>query len=84
MEGSIFDNPKFKELNEPLEEFSTKYNTSKCAIATCFLLMLSKTTQVITGSTNIKNIKECLDGKNIKLEKWEWYKLYRSTGNFLP
>ena len=84
MEGSIFDNPKFKELNETLEEFATKYNTSKCAIATCFLLMLSKTTQVITGSTNIKNIKECLDSKNIKLEKWEWYKLYRSTGNFLP
>ena len=84
MEGSIFNNPKFKELNETLEEFATKYNTSKCAIATCFLLMLSKTTQVITGSTNIKNIKECLDGKNIKLEKWEWYKLYRSTGNFLP
>ena len=84
MEGSIFNNPRFKELNETLEEFATKYNTSKCAIATCFLLMLSKTTQVITGSTNIKNIKECLDGKNIKLEKWEWYKLYRSTGNFLP
>lgn len=84
LEGSIFNHPKMKECNKVLEELARKYRTSKCAIATAFLLNLSKNVQVITGSTNLKNIKQCIDGRKIKLKKWEWYRLYQSTGNMLP
>ena len=46
--------------------------------------MLGDNIQVITGSTNKKQIKESIDGCNVKLTKEEWYILYRSTHNLLP
>ena len=83
-EGSIFDTNKYPKINEVLEEYAKKYKTSKCAIATSFLLKLDKDLIVITGSTNIEHIKECLDGENINLDKADWYKIYRDCGHLLP
>lgn len=83
-EGSMFKLEKMSECNKILEELAKKYKISKCGIATSFLLTLGEGIQVITGSTNLNNIKECLDGKSLKLKKDEWYRLYRSTGNMLP
>lgn len=82
--GSIFTEPKMKECNEYMEVLAKKYNTSKCAIATAFLLALGNEIQVITGSTDIKHIQESIDGTKVKLTKAEWYTLYRKTGNLLP
>ncbi len=84
MEGIIIDNPKFEKENLALDELAKKYKTTKTAIATAFLLKLTSTTQVLTGSTNHKRILEVLDGAKINLTKEEWYHLYKSTGNFLP
>lgn len=82
--GSIFTDPSMKELNEYLDVLATKYNVSKCAIATAFLLTLGNGIQVITGSTNTKHIQESIDGTKVKLTKAEWYTLYRKSGNLLP
>ena len=82
--GSIFDSPKYKECNEYLEALAKKYKTSKCAIATSFLLALGNDIQVITGSTNPKHVQESIDGTKVRLTKGEWYTLYRKTGNLLP
>lgn len=82
--GSIFKDEKYKKTNKLLEDLAKKYNTSPCAIATSFLLMLGENIQVITGSTNIEHVKQSYDGTKIKLTKIEWYKLYCSTGNMLP
>lgn len=82
--GSIFDSPKYKECNEYLEVLAKKYKTSKCAIATSFLLALGNDIQVITGSTNPKHVQESIDGTKVRLTKGEWYTLYRKTGNLLP
>ena len=66
------------------EELGKKYNVAPASIATSFLLMLGDNIQVITGSTNKKQIKESIDGCSVKLTKEEWYILYRSTHNLLP
>ena len=81
---SIFTDPSMKELNEYLDVLAKKYNVSKCAIATSFLLTLGNGIQVITGSTNIRHVQESIDGIKIKLSKAEWYTLYRKSGNLLP
>ena len=67
-----------------IEKIEKKYNVAPASIATSFLLMLGDNIQVITGSTNKKQIKESIDGCNVKLTKEEWYILYRSTHNLLP
>ena len=82
--GSLFDENKYPEINKALNELKDKYHTSKCAVATAFILSLSKDITVITGSLNKDHIQECLDGEDIVLEKEDWYYLYRSTGAMLP
>ena len=54
---------------EYLEELGKKYNVAPASIATSFLLMLGDNIQVITGSTNKKQIKESIDGCSVKLTK---------------
>ena len=83
-EGSLFDEEKYPRINNALKMLADKYHTSKCAIATAFILMLNKDITVITGSMNIEHVKECLDGENIALTKEEWYYLYKEAGNTLP
>ncbi len=83
-EGSIFDETKYPLINNVLDEYSKKYNVSKCAIATAFLLRIDPNLIVITGSTNINHIKECIDGESISLSREDWYQIYRKTNHFLP
>lgn len=83
-EGCLFDEDKYQEINDALNDMAKKYNTSKCSIATSFLLQLNKDLMVITGSTNLGHIKECLDGEKIHLTKEDWYTLYKKTGKMLP
>lgn len=83
-EGSIFDEEKYPVLNQVLEKYANRYNTSKCAIATAFLLKLDKNLLVITGSTNIEHIKESLDGEKINLSREDWYSLYNEIGHKVP
>ena len=83
-EGSLFDENKYPEVNKVFNELKDKYHTSKCAIATSFILMLNKDITVITGSLNLDHVKECLDGENITMSKEDWYHLYKSSGRMLP
>lgn len=83
-EGSLFDENKYPRVNAALKEMAEKYKTSKCSIATAFLLNLGDFIQVITGSMDIKHVQECLDGENIILDKEDWYYLYKEAGKMLP
>ena len=83
-EGSIFDEQKYPEINKTINELANKYHCSKCAIATNFILCLGDNVSIVNGSMDIKHIQECIEGSQIKLEKVDWYKLYKSTGKMLP
>lgn len=82
--GSLFDEARFPEMNEAMKVIADKYQRSKCAVATAFLLMLDKDLRVITGSMDPLHVQECLDGENLSLTKEEWYYLYAKAGNMLP
>ena len=83
-QGSLFDDGRYPDINRALWEMANKYQVSRCAIATAFLLKLDKDLHVVTGSLNPDHIQECLDGEKIDLSKEDWYFLYRASGNMLP
>ncbi len=83
-DGSIFDEKRFPELNDKLAELAKKYNVTKPAIATNFLLMLDPKLMVVTGSMNKKHVMDAVMGCGFKMDKKDWYSLYKSTGKMLP
>lgn len=83
-DGSIFDEGRFPNLNNKLNELAYKYNATKSQIATKFLLMLDPNLKVITGSMNKEHIIDTLKAESINLTKMEWYSLYQAAGHMLP
>ena len=83
-EGTFLDNPKFPELNKKLAEISEKYNVSKTAIATAWILGHPAKIQTIVGTTNEERLRDICTASNINLTRQEWYEIYRSAGNQLP
>ena len=83
-EGVIFDEGRFPDLNAALNDMAAKYQSSKCAVATAFILALGEDVTVVTGSVSPAHVQECIDGLNIRLSKEDWYSLYRAAGANLP
>lgn len=83
-EGVFIDNEKFPELNKKLKDIANKYNVTKNAIATAWILRHPANFQVILGTMNPQRIIDSAIGADIKLEKQEWYDIYLSAGNELP
>lgn len=84
LEGSIFDEKKFPELNKALEELSIKYKTNKSGIATSFLSSIWSKIYIVTGSMNYDHIIDSYNGSKIKLSKKDWFYLYKKANYILP
>jgi len=83
--GSVFlDNPAYPELNAQLQRLADKYNVSKDAIATAWILRHPAQMQVIIGSMNPARIDKIAKATGFTLDRDEWYALYKSAGNDLP
>lgn len=82
--GMFVDNPDFPELNKVLGELAEKYNTAKTAIAIAWILRHPAKMQVIAGTMNPVHLKEMAEADRIELTHEEWYRLYLSSGKFLP
>lgn len=83
-EGTFIDNPKFPELNKKLAEIADKYNVSKTAIATAWILRHPANIQTIVGTTNKNRLRDICTASNVNLTRQEWYEIYLSAGNMLP
>ena len=83
-EGTFIDNPKFPELNKKLSEIAEKYNVSKTAIATAWILRHPAKIQTIVGTTNESRLKDICTASNVYLTRQEWYEIYLAAGNMLP
>ena len=83
-EGTFKDNPKFPELNKKLAEIGEKYNVSKTAIATAWILRHPAKIQTIVGTTNEARLKDICTASNVALTRQEWYEIYLAAGNMLP
>lgn len=83
-EGTFIDNPKFLEINNKLAEIGEKYNVSKTAIATAWILRHPAKIQTIVGTTNEKRLRDICTASNVNLTRQEWYEIYLAAGNMLP
>lgn len=83
-EGVFLDNPKFPQLNQVLDRMCEKYGVSKTALAAAWLVRLPASVQVISGTTNPERMAQFAEGTDIRLERADWYEIYRAAGNSLP
>ena len=83
-QGMFIDNPDFPELNSVLLELSKKYNVAKAAIAIAWILRHPANMQVIAGTMSPSHLTELAKACDITLTREEWYRLYLSSGKFLP
>lgn len=82
--GMFIDNPEFPEMNKVLGELADQYGVTKAAIAIAWILRHPAKMQVIAGTMNPVHLTEMAEACKIDLTHEEWYKLYLSSGKFLP
>lgn len=82
--GMFIDNPDFPEMNAVLGELAEKYGVTKAAIAIAWILRHPAKMQVIAGTMNPVHLTEMAKADEFELTHEEWYKLYLSSGKFLP
>lgn len=82
--GVFIDNPDFPEMNKVLGELADKYSVTKSAIAIAWILRHPAKMQVISGTMNPVHLTEMAEACKISLTHEEWYRLYLSSGKFLP
>ena len=83
-EGVFLNSPKFPELNAKIDEIAAKYGVSNTTIAIAWILRHPANMQPVTGTTNLKRLKDCFKAADISLTREEWYEIYRAAGNVLP
>ncbi len=83
-QGMFIDNPEFPEMNKVLGELADQYGVTKAAIAITWILRHPAKMQVIAGTMNPVHLTEMAEACKIDLTHEEWYKLYLSSGKFLP
>lgn len=82
--GTFINNDQFPKLNDKLQELAVKYDVSKNAIATAWILRHPANIQVIIGTMNPEHIADSAQGGDVDLTKQEWYDIYFAAGNDLP
>ncbi len=82
--GTFIDNPKFPELGAALAKLAEREGVSKSAIAIAWILRHPAKIQVIAGTMNPTHLTEMAEADKIELTHEEWYRLYLSSGKFLP
>ena len=83
-EGVFLGNEKFPELNAKIDEIAAKYGVTNTTIAVAWLLRHPANFQPIIGTMNLGRMKECIAACDIKLDRQEWYDIYKAAGNILP
>lgn len=81
--GFFPDDEAVSDKMPALEEFAEKYSLSKESAAIAFINALP-VVQPIIGTTNPERIKDLLSCSDTKIEKPDWYKLYKEMGNLVP
>jgi len=82
--GRIFiDDPNLPKLNATIDALSEKYDASKEAIATAWVLRHPANMQVIVSSMNPACIAGIAKAADVTLTRSEWYEIYLAAGNKL-
>ncbi len=81
---TFIDNPDYPKLNAVLESLASKYNVSKVAIVTAWILRHPANIQPVAGTTSIKNMLDTVSAIGITLTRDEWYAIYCAEDKPLP
>lgn len=81
---TFIDNPAYPKLNAILETLSTKYQVSKVALVTAWILRHPANIQPIAGTTSTKNLLDTIEALKVNLSRDEWYAIYTAEDKPLP
>lgn len=81
---TFIDNPAYPKLNAQLASLATKYQVSKVAIVTAWILRHPANIQPVAGTTSVKNLNDTLEAIKVKLSRDEWYAIYTAEDKPLP
>jgi predicted oxidoreductase len=84
IEGAFIDNPNYPTINNAMEDVAQKYGITKTALAVAWIARIPAMIQIVSGSTKLNRIKEMCIGANTRIEREDWYKIYKAAGNNLP
>lgn len=82
--GVFLDNAEFPELNKKIDEIAARYGVGNTAIAMAWILRHPAKMQPVSGTMNIRRLKDCIRATEITLTREEWYDIYKAAGNTLP
>lgn len=83
-DGIIMDDPKYKKLNDVLEDIGQAQGLSKNAIAAAWILRHPANMQVIIGTTKTSRLEDIAKAGDATLTREEWYSIYKAAGYVLP
>jgi predicted oxidoreductase len=83
-EGVFLDNEKFPKLNAKIDELAAKYQVANTTIALAWILRHPANMQPVTGTMNLRRLKDCIKAAEVRLTREEWYAVYLAAGNTLP
>lgn len=84
IKACFLDHDQFPEVNEALQRLAEEYGVSKTAVAIAWILRHPAKMQPVTGTTNMRRLKDCLDATKFTLTRAQWYDIYKAAGNTLP
>ncbi|WP_028520271.1 aldo/keto reductase [Ruminococcus flavefaciens] len=82
--GTFIDDPEYPELNKVLGELAEREGVTKAAVAVAWILRHPAKMQVIIGTMDPAHIRETCQASDVELSHNDWYRLYLSSGKFLP
>lgn len=84
IEGPFFEDKKYAEVIEVIDQIATKYNVTRTTVAVGWITRHPANIQVILGTTKPERIIEGCKGSEIPLTREEWYAIYKAAGNMVP
>lgn len=82
--GPFIGASEYRELNTVLEEIAARYDATPTAVASAWILRHPAGMQIVSGTTDESRLREIISGKDIRLTREEWYRVYLAAGNILP
>lgn len=83
-EGIIMDDPKYRTLNDVLEDIGHSHGLTKNAVAVAWILSHPANMQTIIGTTNTSRLEDIAKAGDVTLSREEWYRIYKAAGHVLP
>lgn len=80
----VGDRENFAELNDLLDEYAAKYAVTPSGIAVAWITRHPADIQVVLGTTKPERVRESAAGSDLRLEREEWYALFRAAGYTVP